>query len=224
MVTNGIDSTTRFELLNRVALRINQSFMEPDLVDPKKMFQGAMQRLEAHIPEFVVETIETPNRTTHVKLGSLHQSIAVENLTSIWQTVFHVSDVLKMLHQSRAIEPDIKTRIEQLACQGMLSTLDKHSTLLSESALFELKQSTLGRFGGIGVVITSKNQALSIIEVMPNTPADKAKLTAGDRILEIDKDTTQNLSLDEAAELLRGPMGSLVRLKVQQNRNGQIRS
>ena len=105
----------------------------------------------------------------------------------------------------------------------MLSTLDKHSTLLSESALFELKQSTLGRFGGIGVVITSKNQALSIIEVMPNTPADKAKLTAGDRILEIDKDTTQNLSLDEAAEPLRGPMGSLVRLKVQQNRNGQIR-
>ena len=113
--------------------------MEPDLVDPKKMFQGAMQRLEAHIPEFVVETIETPNRTTHVKLGSLHQSIAVENLTSIWQTVFHVSDVLKMLHQSRAIEPDIKTRIEQLACQGMLSTLDKHSTLLSESALFRIE-------------------------------------------------------------------------------------
>ena len=116
--TVSADSTTRFELLNRVALRINQSFMEPDLVDPKKMFQGAMQRLEAHIPEFVVETIETPNRTTHVKLGSLHQSIAVENLTSIWQTVFHVSDVLKMLHQSRAIEPDIKTRIEQLAAKA----------------------------------------------------------------------------------------------------------
>ncbi|MGB0645611.1 MAG: S41 family peptidase, partial [Bradymonadia bacterium] len=58
---------------------------------------------------------------------------------------------------------------------------------------------------------------------MLNTPAAKAKLRAGDRILEIDKDTTQNLSLDEAAELLRGPMDSLVRLKIQQERDGKIR-
>ncbi|MGB0648319.1 MAG: hypothetical protein ACPGQS_14135, partial [Bradymonadia bacterium] len=159
------DSTTRFELLNRVALRINQSFMEPDRVDPKKMFESAMQSLEANIPEFVMETVHTSVLTTHIKLGPLHQSITVGNLTSIWQTVFHISDVLKMLHQSKTIEPEVKKRIEQLACQGMLSTLDKHSSLLSEAALFELKQSTLGRFGGIGVVITSKNQSLSIIEV-----------------------------------------------------------
>jgi C-terminal peptidase prc len=216
-------SRLEFELLNRVALRINQSYNDPTRIDPKAMFRKAMHYLELEIPEFVLTEPNDAHIETRLDIGTLSLSIDTDKLTSIWQTVFHISDTLRMLNRSEAVSPNLRIRLEQIACQGMLATLDAHSMVLSESALFELKQSTLGQFGGIGVVIASQNQELKIIEVMPGTPAHNANLKAGDRVLEIDKDTTENLSLKEAAELLRGPMGSTVNLTLKQSKSQQLR-
>ena len=216
-------SRLEFELLNRVALRINQSYNDPTRIKPKAMFRKAMHYLELEIPEFVLTEPSGERLSTDLAIGALSLSVDTNHLTSIWQTVFHISDTLRMLYRSEAVSPNLRIRLEEIACQGMLATLDAHSMVLSESALFELKQSTLGRFGGIGVVIASQNQELKIIEVMPGTPAHKAHLKAGDRVLEIDKDTTQNLSLQEAAELLRGPMGSTVNLTLRHSKSQRLR-
>ena len=216
-------SRLEFDLLNRVALRINQSYIEPARIDPEAMFRKAMHYLELEIPEFVLTEPNDKHATTRLAIGALRLSVDAAKLTSIWQTVFHISDTLRMLNRSDSVSPNLRIRLEQIACQGMLATLDAHSMVLSEAALFELKQHTLGRFGGIGVVIASQNQELKIIEVMPDTPAHDAGIKTGDHVLEIDKDTTQNLSLQEAAELLRGPMGSVVNLTLKQIQTQRIK-
>ena len=204
----------RFELLNRTAVQISQSYIDPTQIHPKNMFLAAIAKLETEIPQFVLHTEGKDEVPRAFQLGKFRQEINDAQFTSIWQTVFHLSDALRMIARSGLIHESQLKNLERHASQGLLSTLDKHSVVLTDGDLFELKQNTLGRFGGIGVVIELSARQLRIREVMPGTPAYRMGLQAGEHIVGIDEDTTENITLGEAAELLRGPIGSTVSLVI----------
>ena len=100
------------------------------------------------------------------------------------------------------------------ALKGMLSSLDPHSQFMDSDAYSELKVDTEGKFGGIGIVISFKDDQLTIIAPLEDTPAWKAGLKAGDRIVKINNELTRDLTLTEAVKKMRGKPGEAVSLTI----------
>ncbi|MEW5949756.1 MAG: S41 family peptidase [Thermodesulfobacteriota bacterium] len=98
--------------------------------------------------------------------------------------------------------------------KGMLETLDPHSSFMTPDDFKELQVETKGVFSGIGIEITLKDSVLTVVSPIEGTPAYKAGLKAGDRILKIDGKTTKNMSLTEAVKKLRGPRGTKVTISI----------
>lgn len=107
------------------------------------------------------------------------------------------------------VEP---TDLVEGAIQGMVSSLDPHSAYLSPKAFEELKIETSGEFGGLGIEITVRDDMLTIITPMDGTPAFRAGVQPGDRIIKIDEALTRDISLQKAVEKMRGKPGSKVTL------------
>ena len=106
---------------------------------------------------------------------------------------------------------EVKLRdVEYTACNGILSTLDPHSVFLSPEAYKEMNLSTSGHFGGLGIVISIRDQLLTIIRPMPDTPAGRSGLKRYDRVMKINNESTLNMPLDDAVRRLRGKPGTEV--------------
>jgi carboxyl-terminal processing protease len=97
----------------------------------------------------------------------------------------------------------------------MMDTLDPHSAFLGTEVYREMKTDTSGRFGGLGIEIGMKNDALVVVSPMEDTPAWRAGVKPGDRILRINGESTKGLSLVEAVAKMRGKKGSAARLLIQ---------
>lgn len=103
----------------------------------------------------------------------------------------------------------------KMAIDGMLEELgDPHTVLMSADDHSRLMVETQGEYGGLGMEIGARDGWITVISPLPGTPAERAGLMAGDRIVEIDGKTTRGMNDDEAVKLLRGPRGTPVTLKV----------
>lgn len=104
--------------------------------------------------------------------------------------------------------------IADKAISGLLSNLDAHSAYLTPKDYQDLKVQTSGKFDGIGIQISLKDGALTIISPIEGTPGDKAGLKAGDIILKINDQSTLNMTIDDAINLMRGKKGTSVKLTI----------
>jgi carboxyl-terminal processing protease len=110
-----------------------------------------------------------------------------------------------------------KTEYQDLiygALKGMLQSLDSHSAFLDPDMFNDMKDDTSGHFGGLGIVISMRNNILTIVAPMENTPGSRAGLLSGDHIVEIDGESTESLSLQEAVRKLRGLPGTDVTIRI----------
>lgn len=102
----------------------------------------------------------------------------------------------------------------QGAINGMLQSLDAHSSFLTEDMFKELQVETKGEFGGLGIEITLENGVLTVVSPIEDTPAFKAGVKPGDKIIKINGETTKNITLLKAVKLMRGPKGSKVTITI----------
>ncbi len=123
------------------------------------------------------------------------------------------TDVLSIIRGSYVEEVEIKELIYG-GINGMLATLDPHSSFLDPDTYKELKTDTKGEFGGLGIEISIRDDVLTVIAPIEDTPADRVGLKAGDQILKIDDQFTKDIGIMEAVKLLRGPKGSKVTLTI----------
>ncbi len=100
------------------------------------------------------------------------------------------------------------------ALRGMLQSLDPHSQFLDADMYKDMKDDTAAQFGGLGVVISIKDDVLTIVSPMEDTPGYRAGLQAGDQIVEIDGRSTEEMNLSDAVKLLRGAPGTKVTLTI----------
>ena len=114
--------------------------------------------------------------------------------------------------QKHYVEEVSTEKLIQGAIDGMMASLDPHSAYLTPELYKELQVDTRGSFGGLGIEITVKDDILTIIAPIEDTPADKAGVKAGDQILKIDGEITKGMSLMKAVSMMRGPKGSAVDL------------
>lgn len=106
-------------------------------------------------------------------------------------------------------------RLTYDALKGMVSALDPHSQFMEPEVYQDMQTETEGKFGGLGIVISmSKDNALTIVAPMEDTPGARAGLLPGDRIIKIDGRPTEKMTLQEAVKLLRGEPGTKVTISV----------
>ena len=102
----------------------------------------------------------------------------------------------------------------EAAINGMLTSLDPHSSYLSPDAAAEMRFQTRGEFGGLGIEVTQKDGFVLVVSPMDDTPADQAGIEAGDFITHVDGESVLGLTLSEAVDLMRGPVGSEIVITV----------
>lgn len=100
------------------------------------------------------------------------------------------------------------------AIKGMVSSLDPHSSFLDKKALEELKIVSSGEFAGIGIEILPDNGFLKVISPLSGSPADKAGIKAGDIIFKVNEKIIDNISLQESISMIRGKIGTTVKLTI----------
>jgi carboxyl-terminal processing protease len=109
------------------------------------------------------------------------------------------------------------------ALKGMLNTLDPHSEFMEPVKYDDLKKDTQGEFGGVGIVISIKDNYLTVVAPMEDTPGFKAGILSGDRIIKIDGKSTEKFSLQDAVKRLRGEPDSEVTLTTLRPTSGQVK-
>jgi carboxyl-terminal processing protease len=121
--------------------------------------------------------------------------------------------VLNLVQQYYVEEVDM-TKLIYGGVRGMLQELDPHTNFLAPEVYKEFESETTGEFGGLGIEITVQNDVLTVISPIEDTPAWEAGIQAGDKIVEINGESTKGLSLAEAAQRMRGKKGSKVRMGI----------
>ncbi|MGD9290315.1 MAG: S41 family peptidase [Desulfobacterales bacterium] len=121
------------------------------------------------------------------------------------------SDVIELIEREYVDEVDTKELIQK-AIQGMVHSLDPHSSLLPQEAFEDLQIDTKGKFTGIGIHITMQDGFVTVISPIEDTPAYKAGIKARDRIIKVDGKPTKDLR--EAVNMMRGPKGTSVEVTI----------
>jgi carboxyl-terminal processing protease len=145
--------------------------------------------------------------------GQQHVLGASDEMQETYKNLEVFSDVLSIVQQNYVENIDTQAAIEG-AIKGLLSSLDPHSSYLKPDDFKELQVETKGSFSGIGIEITTKDDMLTVVSPIEDTPAFKAGIQAGDRIIKIEGESTKDMSLVEAVKRLRGPKGSEVTISI----------
>jgi carboxyl-terminal processing protease len=109
------------------------------------------------------------------------------------------------------------------ALKGMLNTLDPHSEFMEPEKYKELQSDTQGAFGGVGIVVSMKDNFITVIAPMEDSPGFKAGIMSGDRIMKIDGTSTEKMSLPDAVKSLRGEPDTDVKITVLRPTSGQMK-
>jgi carboxyl-terminal processing protease len=116
--------------------------------------------------------------------------------------------------EENSVDPKDTKKLIYGAIKGMTNSLDPHSSFMAPEEFKELQIETKGSFSGIGIEITMKDNLLIVVSPIEGTPAYRAGLQAGDRIVKIDGQSTKNMNLIDAVRKIRGAKGSSVNLTI----------
>ncbi|WP_319522648.1 S41 family peptidase [uncultured Desulfosarcina sp.] len=166
----------------------------------------------------------TTRKTRHLKLGvamvlvtaalilghGFYRDLSANN-EETYKGLKLFSDVIELVQKNYVDEVDTQKMIEA-AIQGMVHSLDPHSSLLPPDALKELQIDTHGEFTGIGIHVTMRNNLVTVISPIEGTPAYRAGIKAGDKIVKVDGTPTEDLR--DAVKRMRGPKGTTVEITI----------
>lgn len=122
-------------------------------------------------------------------------------------------DVFERVRAQYVTPPDENKLIEN-AINGMLTSLDPHSSYLNPEAAAEMRTQTKGEFGGIGIEVTMENELVKVIAPIDDTPGARAGILAGDYISQINGEDVKGLSLEQAVDRMRGAVNTAIKLTI----------
>ncbi|HET9957561.1 MAG TPA: MXAN_5808 family serine peptidase [Polyangiaceae bacterium] len=200
---------TQLTAVNETLNTIRNKYVDPSRVKPRQMFLSALNQIQKEVAQVMLH-YEDKAATVKVTVDTESAEFRVDNVQGPWDVAARLREVFAFL-QANLKDSGVDLReVEYAACNGMLRTLDPHSTFMSPEAYREMTLSTSGHFGGLGIVISIRDQQLTVMRPMPGTPAGRAGLKRFDRITKINNESTLNMPLDDAVNRLRGKPGSKV--------------
>ena len=138
--------------------------------------------------------------------GPLIAQEATKN-ASVYEQLDLFGDIFERIRAQYVEEVDSEKLIEA-AINGMLTSLDPHSSYLTAKDFDDMQVQTHGEFGGLGIEVTQEEGFIKVVSPMDGTPADAAGILAGDFISHVNGESVLGLTLDDAVEMMRGPIGS----------------
>jgi carboxyl-terminal processing protease len=201
---------TQLKVVNELLKTIRDRYVDPKRVKPKEMLLSALDYVQKDVAQVIVTREENNPAKVRVRVDTQEKEFRVDDVVGPWDVSSHLREVFAFLQDGlRGTDVDLRD-VEYAASNGMLHTLDPHSVLLSPEAYKEMNLTTQGQFGGLGIVISIRDQQLTVMNPMPNTPAGRAGLKKKDRITKINNESTLNMGLNEAVNHLRGAPGTKV--------------
>lgn len=141
---------------------------------------------------------------------------------SVYKQLKIFSEVLDIIDKNY-VEPVNAKDLLRGAINGMIKTLDPHSSFMTAEMYKELEVETRGSFGGIGIEITIHKDILTVVSPIEDTPAYLAGIKAGDQIIKIDGKPTKDITIMDAVKMIRGPKDTKVTLSIMREGNTQLK-
>ena len=149
---------------------------------------------------------------TQTHLMSSTSAIAASAETYRQLSLF--GDVFEKVRTDYVEKPD-EGKLIEAAVNGMLASLDPHSSYMDRKSFRDMQIQTSGQFGGLGIEVTMEDGLIKVVTPIDDTPASRAGLMSNDVIVQIEDDAVQGLTLNQAVDKMRGPVNTPVRLKIQ---------
>jgi carboxyl-terminal processing protease len=207
----------QLQIVTRALFQVNEAYFDKTRFDPRRMLLGALDHLQREVPELLVDRLpERDPQRVRVRVGSHEQTFELLPVDSPWRLRSTLQQIVLFVRPRLNPGPaqDEAQRlmaVEIAAVNGMLSTLDPHSTLLDVESYREMRTHTQGRFGGVGMSLVGHPRGGIVVRtVVARSPSMRAGIWRGDRIVRIDSESTINMTVDDAVERLRGEVGDRV--------------
>lgn len=146
-----------------------------------------------------------------VTWGASQRVVAVSNDT--YESLKIYTDVLGIVQENYTEDVDTR-KVVYDSIKGMVRGLDPHSSFLTPDEYTEMQIDTKGTFGGLGIEISIKDNILTVVAPIEDTPAFKAGIQAGDMIVKIEDKSTRDMSLNEAVSMMRGPKNTPITISI----------
>lgn len=213
---------SQLPIFTRTLFHVRESYFDKNRLNPKRMLVGALDFLQRDVPEILIDRQpERDPKTVTVRVNGKEKAFSLEGVDAPWSLRSKLQEIFKFIQPNlHPVAPSEEAarlvEIESAATNGMLYTLDPHSVLLDVESFKEMRMTTQGKFGGLGIVIgMDKKNRVIVRKPMPNTPAMRAGLKAKDHIMRINDESTVNMTLTDAVERLRGDVGAPVDVYIQ---------
>ncbi|MBL9037388.1 MAG: PDZ domain-containing protein [Archangium sp.] len=207
-----VHDLSALRVLTKVILYVKDNYVDPKRVRPKEMMVSALEAVEKTVPDVLVDGTAESGKVRVVANGKVKE-FDISHVDSLWKMSFTLKDVFDFVSHAMRPLPDTRD-VEYAAINGMLNTLDPHSVLLRPELFNEMKLTTKGEFGGLGFVIQMREGILTVVKVLPKTPAFRAGVKKDDQIIRIGEESTVNMDLNEAVGKLRGPVDTKVTITI----------
>ena len=132
---------------------------------------------------------------------------------SVYEQLDLFGDIFERI-RSQYVEPVDERKLIEAAINGMLSSLDPHSSYMPPDQAADMREQTRGEFGGLGLEVTQEEGFVKVVSPMEGTPADEAGMQSGDFVTHVNGESLLGLTMNQSLDLMRGPVGSEVTLTV----------
>ncbi len=205
------------QVFSKTLYYVNSQYFDRTRPDPKRMLVGALDFLQRDVPEVLVDRFpEREPRQVTIRVNGEQKIFPIERVDSPWTLRSTMKEIFAFIEpRLRPVPAKDRARrlidVEMTATNGMLYTLDPHSVLLDIDSFKDMRMTTQGKFGGLGIVIEmDRKSRITVKKPMPDTPAMRIGIKAKDHIVRINNESTMNMTLQEAVDRLRGEVGSPV--------------
>lgn len=145
---------------------------------------------------------------------------AQSNTSETYRQLNLFGDVFERV-RAEYVEPVTDEQMIEAAINGMLTSLDPHSSYLNKKSFSDMQVQTRGEFGGLGIEVTMENGLIKVVSPIDDTPAFRAGLKPGDFIVQLDGEPVMGLTLNEAVEKMRGPIGADIKVMIRRGDPGE---
>jgi len=195
---------------------VKRYYVDQSAINSKAMLISGLEKLERTLDEVVVDFPQGENSSFfRVQVMNEEKTFDMKGVNDLDSVTDRMEKVFQFITPRLVSKEPKAIDVEYAVTDEMLKTLDPYSGIITPQVYQEFTIETEGSFGGLGIVIGIRNEQLTVIAPIEGTPAYRAGIKPNDRIVQIEDESTVNMSLIEAVGKLRGPKGTAVNIYIQ---------